>query len=109
MNLQGDDRPAGRDPLGATPPFQFSIRSMLILMLVCAVILSLVKLLAPAAGVRWRLLVAAYFMTVATYVVLRAPYVWRRVRRAVEQRQEVLEEREQLAAMASRRRNQPPE
>ena len=45
-------------------------------------------------------------MTLATYVVLRVAYVWRRVRRAIQQRQEVLEERQQLAAMASRRRNQ---
>jgi hypothetical protein len=46
-------------------------------------------------------------MTLATYVVLRAPYLCRRVRRAIQQRQEVLEERQQLAAMASRRKERP--
>jgi len=76
-------------------------------MLLCAAILSLIKLLAPAGSVKWRLLIATYFMTLATYVVLRAPYLWRRVRRAIQQRQEVLEERRQLAAMADRRKERP--
>ena len=56
----------------------------------------------------WRLAVAAYFTVLAAYVVLRTPYLLRRVRRAIRQRREVLEERQQLAAMASRRRNDPP-
>ncbi len=106
MNLQEDGRPTAGDARGETPPFQFTVRSLLVLMFVCAVILSLIKLAAPEASVRWGLLVAAYFMTLATYAVLRAPYLWRRLRRAIRQRQEVLEEREQLAAMASRRRKE---
>ena len=72
-------------------------------------ILSLIKLLAPAGSVKWRFLIAVYFMTLATYVVLRVPYLWQRVQRAIQQRREVLEEREKLAAMASRRRNETAE
>jgi hypothetical protein len=107
MNLQEGDRPTAGDPRGDTPPFQFTVRSLLILMFLWAAILALIKLAVPTARVRWGLLVAAYFMTLATYVVLRAPYLWRRVRRAIQQRQEVLEERRQLAAMADRRKERP--
>ena len=106
MSLREDDRPTARDAEEAAPPFQFTVRSLVVLLFVGAVILSLIELAAPAAGVKWRLRVAAYFMTLATYVVLRGPYFWRRVRRAIQQRREVLEERRQLAAMASRRRKE---
>jgi membrane protein implicated in regulation of membrane protease activity len=100
MNSQESDRATARDPIG--------LRSLLVFMFVAAAILSLVKLLTPAAHWSWRLGVAAYFTALAAYAVLRVPYVLRRVRRIIRQRQQVLEEREQLAAMAARRRNEPP-
>ena len=108
MNVREDDRPTARDPAGATPPFQFTAAEP-----AGPDVRLRGDLVADQAG--WRRgrsavaagCVAAYFMTLATYVVLRVPYVWRRVRRAIQQRQEVLEERQQLAAMASRRRKEP--
>ncbi len=100
MNAQESDRPTARDPIG--------LRSLLLFMFVTAAILSLVKLLTPAAHWSWRLGVAGYFTALAAYAVLRVPYVLKRVRRTIRKRQQVLEERQQLAAMASRRRHETP-
>ncbi len=84
--------------------FQFGLRSLLVLTTVCTVAAALAgSLSGPVAG---RVAAALFLMSIAAYVVLRLPYVCRRLVRAIRERQRIARHRLDLAAMASQRKRE---
>ena len=81
------------------PPFQFGIRSVLVLTTVCAVAAAI------AASMRvpivLQVVVAFWLMLMATYAVLRLPYTCRRILRG---RRRIRQQRSDLEATVSEKR-----
>ena len=84
--------------------FQFGLRRLLVLTTVCTVAAALAGSLGgPDAG---RVAAALFLMSIAAYVVLRLPYVCRRLVRAIRERQRIARHRLDLAALASQRKRE---
>lgn len=99
-------------------PFQFGLRAILILTVVCAGIAALAS--SMAAPVLFRGIVALYLMLLAAYGVLRMPYIlrgilrltpaWKRLhRKRRELEVQAAEAKARLAERGSSEKEQPPE
>ena len=84
--------------------FQFGLRRLLVLTTICTVAAALAGSLGgPVAG---RFAAALFLMSIAAYVVLRLPYVCRRLVRAIRERQRIARHRLDLAALAAQRKRE---
>ncbi len=79
--------------------YQFGIWHLLLLTAVCAVILAIVSQLGVPAGVQ--IVIAAYFMLLAAYVVLRALPIAGELRRIVRRLRQIREDRDEAARLAA--------
>ncbi len=84
--------------------YQFGIWHLLLLTAVCAVILAVVGQLGVPAGVQ--IVLAAYFMLLAAYVVLRALPIAAELRRIVRRLHQIRKDRDAAARLAAQWRRE---
>jgi len=83
-------------------PFQFSLRSMLLLTVLCSIAAALTGSL--DAPTPFRLVIALYLMLMVTYIVLRLPYTCRGLARVSARWSELRQKRKELESMMAERR-----
>ena len=86
------------------PPFQFGIRSVLMLTTVCAVVAAIAGSMRESVIVK--VVVASYLMLIASYAVLRLPHTCRRILQDLAELKRIRQQKSDLAAMVSDKRRE---
>jgi hypothetical protein len=85
-------------------PFQFGIRSVLVLTTVCAVAAAITG--SMQVPIIFQVVVVVYLMLMATYAVLRLPYVGRKVLQDIAELKRIRRQRSELEGFVADKRRE---